>query len=239
MINICIGIQARSTSQRLPGKVLERIGYKTILERVLEAANSSSKYINRGTHKSNIFCSVYVLTPHGDKVADFCRQKRINFLEGDEYDVLSRYKKMADVFDASYVVRLTADCPFVPAEYISKAVNTAVKNELDYCSNVDPRFRTSPDGFDVEVISRRAMQWLEVNAKEKSDREHVTTKLRTKDAPALFKVGVILGRIDLSGIKLSIDTADDLQRGIDHFETLDKKISIAREIYGDKAIHRF
>jgi glutamate-1-semialdehyde 2,1-aminomutase len=239
MTNICIGIQARSTSTRFPGKVLERIGYKTVLERVVDSANSSSRYINRGTMKSALSTSVYVLTPHGDKVAEFCKAKRINCMEGDEFDVLSRYKKMADLFDCAYVVRLTADCPFVPAAYISKTINTAVKNNMDYCSNVDPRFRTSPDGFDVEVISRRAIQWLDTNATEKSDREHVTTKIRTRDKPSLFSVGVVLGHIDLSGIKLSIDTEDDLRRGIDHFETLDKKISVAREVYGDKSIHRF
>lgn len=238
-INVCIGIQARSTSVRFPGKVLEKIGQKTLLERILDNAYSSANYINRGTRYSKVFTKVSVLIPANDEIAKYCRLNKVSYVEGDEFDVLGRYKKLADIFDADYVVRLTADCPFVPDAYISKAINTAINNKLDYCSNVDPRFRTVPDGFDVEVISRRAIDWLDQNADEKLHREHVTTLIRTDDKPEDFAVGVIIGPIDLSNIKISIDTEEDLQRGREHFANLEAKIAKAKEIYGEKSLHRF
>lgn len=237
--NIAIGIQARSTSTRLPGKVLSKIKDKTILEMVYAAAKSSADYVNRGSDKSGNYAEVFVLTPYNDPVAEFCRSLNIKCIEGSEPDVLSRYKTMCDASSAKYVVRITADCPFVPPAYISKAINTALYNTLDYCSNVDPRFRTAPDGFDVEVISQRAMNWLNLNATDKSDREHVTTKLRSPDKPKEFTVGVIIGPIDISEVKISIDTEDDLQRGIEHHESLEAKIKLAMSTYGAKCVHRF
>lgn len=237
--NVCIGIQARSTSTRLPGKCLETIGSKTVLEHILDNAYSSANYINRGTRYSKIFTKVSVLIPTNDEIAKYCRLNKISYVEGDEHDVLSRYTKLAGIFDADYIVRLTADCPFLPAAFISKTINTCINNKLDYCSNVDPRFRTAPDGFDVEVMSRRALAWLDNNANEKLHREHVTTLIRTDEKPPEFEVGVIVGPIDLSHIKLSIDTEEDLLRGREHEANLRAKEDKVREIYGEKALHRF
>lgn len=237
--HIAIGIQARSTSKRMPGKVLSKIGDKTVLERVIDAAKSSADYTNFASYKTGNYVQISVLTPYNDPVAEFCRSIGTRCIEGSEDDVLSRYQTLCDAMDAQYIVRLTADCPFVPPAYISKAINTALYNKLDYCSNVDPRFRTAPDGFDVEVISQRAMNWLNINAKDKYEREHVTLKLRSQDKPKEFSVGVIIGPIDISHVKISIDTQEDFKKGVEHFESLEAKLKLAISIYGAKCVHKF
>jgi len=44
---VVIGIQARSTSTRLPGKIFEMVGNKKALEHVIDKAKSAKDYIQR------------------------------------------------------------------------------------------------------------------------------------------------------------------------------------------------
>lgn len=237
-----IGIQARSTSKRLPGKTLFKINDKTLLGHILDAANSCKKEINMRSMSNGMMVKVTVLCPKEDQIAAFCKNNHIYYLEGPEDDVLARYNRLSHVTNADYIVRLTADCPLVPAYAIQKAIKIAVKNKYDYCSNVDPRFRTYPDGFDIEVISKRAMEWLNENARLKEDREHVTTLLRKEGLSNGFRFGVIIGYIDhsdFSNTKLSVDTEEDLSSVTKHIQSIQSKIDRALSLYGKGSVHRF
>lgn len=238
-VNVVIGIQARSTSKRFPGKIFQPIGDKTLLDSIIDLAFKSANYINLHTKRTGINVRVAVLVPTGDEAARMCRKRRITVIEGSENDVLSRYVDMADKLEADYIVRLTADCPVLPPYVITKAVNTAIKNNYDYCSNVDPRFRTAPDGFDVEVVSRRALHWMNTNTTNTYHREHVTSILRSEEKPKEFTVGAIINYIDLEDLKLSVDTQEDLKRVQDHIRRLESKIEMAEMLLGKDAVHRF
>lgn len=238
--NVVIGIQARSTSKRFPRKIFARLGDKPILARVIDAVFKCATYLNRQTFRSKLFISVAVVTPTGDnEVIQYCTQKKMTVIEGPEHDVLTRYKNLLDASNADYIVRITSDCPLIPPPFITKAIKVAVMNKCDYCSNVDPRFRTSPDGFDVEVVSRRALEWAHANATESYDREHVTSILRGATIPNDFRVGVIIGYIDESSIKISVDTPEDLAKVQEQSKKLTEMISLSEKIYGEKSVHRF
>lgn len=131
--------------------------------------------------------------------------------EGSESDVLGRYYACLKKYPAAYIVRLTSDCPLLDPGMIDTIVSWTTHLKADYGSNLLPS--TFPDGLDVEVISARLLEYLHENATEPSDREHVTIRLRRdpvlQDQFSIFNLASIT---DYSGIKLSVDTKEDLER---------------------------
>ena len=235
---VAIGIQARSTSKRLPSKVFSDICGRPMLQWVIDAAKDGAGYLNRPGPNNNIEVSVTLLIPKGDPIKDVFGDK-LRIIEGDEDDVLSRYKELADYRSADFIVRITGDCPLIPPPVIAKAVNVAVKNNLDYVSNVDERLRVSFDGMDVEVISRNLLDYTFYNATDAKDREHVTTFIRRSSLPREFTMAHIIGYVDLSGTKLSVDTEEDLERVRGHKARILDALATAEKLSGQRSLHRF
>ena len=233
-VNVLIAIQARSNSTRFPGKIFELIGKKTVLQHVIDAAASAKFYIEQRSKKSNARCEIAVLHPEGDSNIVSGYKQSATLIAGDEHDVLSRFIKAKDLLKFDYVVRLTSDCPMVLDYIISKHINTAIYNNLDYVSNVQEECRQIADGFDVEIMSAKALDWLNENATTKEEREHVSIAIRTK-SPTCLDVGYISSRVDSSKIKMSLDTPEDLERIRAYYHEREFKIGIAKKkfnIYG-------
>lgn len=237
IIRVSIGIQARSTSERLPGKISMDICGKTMLEWVIDSANECAFYLNRPRLSMPYRVSVTALMPYNDIAIPFF-SKKVRVMEGPEDDVLARYVALAEAEQSDYVVRCTGDCALLPSYIITKAINTICHNRLDYVSNVDERLRLSADGFDVEVMSRRLLNYLAAEATEKKDREHVTTLFRRNQMQLKFKSGHLVGFIDLKGLKLSVDTEEDLERVREHKRAVLNAIYIAEQLSGRGSVHR-
>ena len=230
---VLIGVQARSGSTRLPKKAMALISGKTVLDRVLAACKVSAKYLNasRGCETRLV-----LLTPKDDELAREFRT-RCDVREGPELDVLERYVEAATHYDADYIVRITGDCPLIPSFVISKLVTLAQVNSYDYVSNVDERFRTTLDGADCEVISRDLLHDTWERATVAADREHVTTLIR-RSPPEWAKIGFVCNYFDMSHVKLSVDTEEDLERVRQAFESANDKYQRARLQFGQNNIHR-
>lgn len=235
--HVCIGIQARSNSHRFPRKVFELIDEKPMLRHVIDACDRASFYLNRHTFQSKIRASYAVLCPHRDEIQQ-AFGTRAMVIEGPEEDVLSRYKLLVTKLEPDYIVRVTSDCPLLPPFLITKHIKIAIANSYDYCSNVDEKVRTALDGYDVEVISRRALLWADENCSDPSLREHVTPILRTKLIPKDFKVGHVLGFLNQSHIKLSVDTPEDLERVRIEYDRVKKAHHLAEALAGKQNVHR-
>jgi spore coat polysaccharide biosynthesis protein SpsF (cytidylyltransferase family) len=182
-----------------------------------------------------VVCDVSVLTPPGDPIISKLKLPTLSAPGGEE-DVLLRYHHLANHTGADYIVRVTGDCPLLPPSVIVRHVNIATTNEYDYLSNVDERCRTAPDGYDCEVISRRLLTWLHESAKDASDREHVTTLAR-RAPPAWAKRGAIVSSLDLSAMKLSIDTEADFQSVENEAGKVDRALETAATLFGAN-VHR-
>lgn len=208
---IAIGIQARLSSERLPRKVLEDIHGRPMLDYVIHAAKNSAKYVN-GQGTRSVSCSVFLLIPEQEPELKQRFAHDCKIVEGSLDDVLSRFVTMQAVAEADWVVRITGDCPLLNPAIVTKCITCAEKMGLDYISNVHQDLRTSPDGMDCEVISSRLLLWLDENATDPKDREHVTTLLRKENYKNLdgFRVGHVVDRVDMSEVKLSVDTEEDL-----------------------------
>lgn len=236
MSRVLIGIQARSGSTRLPNKAFELIGERRLLDHVIESCKSAATYLERFENRFKMSSTVAVLTPGGDPIVQAFRHS-CSVFEGSENDVLDRYAAAADHFDADMIVRITGDCPLIPDYLIVKHVKTAYMNKYDYVSNVDEDTRTAMDGHDCEVMSRRLLDWLHDEATSNFDREHVTPMAR-REPPLWAKVGAVIHYHDQSGLKLSVDTADDLRRVREAFEMRDLKLRHAHKKFGKSAVHR-
>lgn len=230
-----IGIQARSTSTRLPGKCFAKIGDKMLLEHVYDACESAARYVNKFSSKTRNSVDVSLLVPMGDEIETIFKRKSI--MPGSEHDVLSRYVKAADLLDLDYVVRVTGDCPLIPPYLISKHITLAVECDYDYVSNAYGDYRTSLDGVDCEVISRRLLEHMDKNATEAFDREHVTTYAK-RCPPSWAKMGCVIGFFDHSNIKLSVDTEEDLENVRREYESVNKHLTEAEKIFGKQSVHR-
>lgn len=224
---VLIAIQARSTSSRLPGKARMLLNGVPILERVINAAKKSQYFINCAP-RYRVNTEVCLLVPRGDPLGEEYKN-HCPVIEGPEDDVLTRYHMALTTFNPDYIVRVTADCPLIPPFVITGHIIRAVQHQYDYVSNVDPRVRTAPDGHDCEVVSNRLMKWLDTHAVEKYDREHVTTLVRS-DPPPWAETANILGHVDESHLKLSVDTEEDLLFVRTYHEILRNKKKLAAEI---------
>lgn len=182
--------------------------------------------------------SVYLLIPDGDKIKEKFTHKA-QMIEGPEFDVLARYEKLLDLTSADYVVRVTGDCPLIPPPVITKAINVAVINGYDYVSNVDERLRLSFDGMDCEVISARLLKHMAKHAWTPQEREHVTLYARSFRCPKEFKTAHIVGYLDFSGLKLSVDTPEDLEAVRSQKSKVIEALKMAESLSGPRNFHRF
>ncbi len=199
-------IQARMTSTRLPGKVLADLNGKPalafMLDRVSRAADISGIVIATTTNAED------------DPVAALCKDMQVPVFRGDEMDVLGRYAGAAREFDASAIIRLTADCPMMDPALIDQAVSGFQNGDFDFFTNsLD---RTYPDGLDIEIFTRDTLEITDREADLPFQREHVTPYMRTgfyEDVPTGdFSVGQMKGPADFSHLRWTVDYPEDLRR---------------------------
>ncbi len=172
-------VQARRGSSRLPGKILQRLNGKTVLEHVLERL-----------HKVKNADMVVVATttqPADDEVATLAQRCGATVFRGDEHDVLSRYLGAARAVDADVILRVTSDCPLIDPELCEAVIAARGNSDADYTSNNMPRL--FPHGLDCEAFTRTALEMAARDATSPYDREHVTPWMRR--APELRRSNVI------------------------------------------------
>jgi spore coat polysaccharide biosynthesis protein SpsF len=192
-------VQARASSQRFPQKVLADVEGHPVLIRLLRRVRASSE------------CSSFAVATStredDDAVARLAESEDFAVVRGPLDDVLERYRLAAEALDADAVVRVTGDCPLVDPRVIDDVVRRFRETSADYVSNVRPP--TFPDGLDVEVISRPALERSARDAALPSEREHVT--LFVAEHPELFSPENVTHDPDLSDMRWTVDYPDDLE----------------------------
>lgn len=194
---IVVVLQARASSNRLPGKVLKPILGKPMLHHQIER-------IQRAKLPARLVLATSQ-NPEDDAVANVGQSAGIDVYRGDLEDVLDRFYRAAEPFAPSHVVRLTGDCPLTDPSIIDAVTRFAVDGDYDYASNsIQPTF---PDGLDVEVATFEALQTAWREATTRSDREHVMPFLHRQ--PDRFKLGNYENEKDLSALRWTVDEPAD------------------------------
>jgi len=95
---------------------------------------------------------------------------------GSEADVLDRYYRAAQRFDADTVVRITADCPLVDPAIVDRLIHRYHESGADCVSNKHKP--TYPLSLQGEVLSMSTLETMWDEATRPEDRKHVTRYVR-------------------------------------------------------------
>ena len=203
---ICIAIQARMSSSRLPGKVLMELDGVRVIDRVIasvnEAIDSTDIFVLTSTEASD------------DVLAAYLKEKGINVFRGSLDNVLQRFidfvREHREEYD--FVGRVCADSPFVDKRIIH-SVHSMASNEFDiittrYFEN-GKILSNVPKGKNYEIILCESLVNINVDETSNYAREHVI--------PTFFDNGYVVKSVNeayFSNLKAdcAIDTKEDLER---------------------------
>ena len=196
-------IQARTSSTRLPGKVLLELPYGsgiTVLQQVI-----------RRVKQSKMIETIVVATTEDradDAIADIASQEGVLSFKGSKENVLERYYLAAKTFGLTTIVRITSDCPCIDASVVDETINRYIHEQADYCSI--SAAKTFPHGLDNEVFSFSALDMAYNNARKDYEKEHVTPYIYRSN-PEAFKILIIHAPQELHDpeIRITLDTEED------------------------------
>lgn len=192
-------IQARMGSSRLPGKVLMPLGDTVVLDYVV----SRCKKID---NVADVIVATSTLD-QDDPIANWCMNYQVACFRGSEDDVLSRYVECARHYQPDYVIRVTADCPFVDYHLANQIIDTMQMNPSD----IHIIKGDLPRGLVVEMISYGALEYMHVHGKEHRHREHVTYyayEFPEKFTQTHFNIPEVLRHPQL---RITLDTTEDYE----------------------------
>ena len=230
-LNIIAIVQARLSSKRFPSKVLKKIGGLTMIELVYKRLQLS-KYLH----------DIVFAIPKNQlnkKLEIFLKKRKIKYFKGSEKNVAGRYLGAAQKFRASIIVRVTSDCPLVDPKILDKMLKIFKNSKLDYLANIkDPLNKKInfhyPDGFDLEIFTLNCFAKANSLIKSQFDKEHVTTFIRNSN---LFKKKFIKINKDLTNLKLSVDTEENLKDVTEIFKIFSPNINFSfYDLLNDKKI---
>jgi len=196
-------IQARTSSSRLPNKVLLDLYGKCLLERVIDKANKITKsdevWVATSVHEND------------DIIEYLCERTGTPFYRGSLLDVRWRYYHIAKQQNADIIVRITADNPFTEPEIADQLIETLINNpEKDYARMDKSKIL---DGTHSEVFTMTALEKSIKEFDDDQNREHVTPAMITH----MEKVEVIPSNNELipkTPYFIGVDTFEDFKRCI-------------------------
>ena len=215
-------IQARLGSARLPGKVLADLVGRPLLAHVIERAQAIrgvDEVVLSVPHEPDWIRRGVLWTEQaiGDVLTIVCAS--------DPADVLRRFYGVVSMPGAmdDTIVRITGDCPLLAPDVAETALAAFHAQGVDYLGTTRPELAV-PDGMDVEIFTRAALETAHQEATDPEDREHVTRFLWRQ--PERFKLGRMAavcesrcwrgdcpyGPCWALGLKLSVDEMVDLER---------------------------
>jgi spore coat polysaccharide biosynthesis protein SpsF len=203
-MNIVTVIQARTSSGRLPNKVLFPLCSEPLLIRMIERVDRAS-----------LAGTVVVATSSGrddDIIESICQRHKIECFRGHLTDLLDRHYQVAVHYAADAVVKIPSDCPLIDPAIIDKVIGYYVNHcpAYDYVSNLHPA--SYPDGNDVEIMSFEAIEKAWKEASRPLEREHTTPYIW--ENPDKFSTGNVLWELgaDFSAShRWTIDYEEDYQ----------------------------
>lgn len=217
ILSFTLILQCRLKSTRLPSKALKEIdGYPMIV------------FIQKRLSllKDKIDNLVLAIPEDEYDVFKDLLQPGFSLVTGDHEDVLSRFGRAFELFPADYMIRTTADNPFVSIKVISDNIDL-LKNNFQSVSKLqlyDYLTRENlPIGVQTEFIKNNAF-WKAFEKSDKSyHREHVTPYIY--ENPDIFNIGKVPfpGFELISDVRLTVDTTEDYSLILGIIEEYKKK----------------
>jgi spore coat polysaccharide biosynthesis protein SpsF len=198
-------LQARTSSSRLPGKVLLPLAGAPMIvrqiERVRRAARIDQLVVATSEDASD------------DELARTLAGAGVAVHRGPLDDVLARFTGALAAFGtADHVVRLTGDCPLADPVVIDATIDKVIDAGAVYGSNTPPdapfpNGRTFPKGLDVECMTAAALTAAAARAASPEEHEHVTWALHRR--PDLYRQAFLSQAADEGEVRWTVDYPDD------------------------------
>ena len=188
-------IVARYNSKRLPGKAMLKIANRPILEHLflrIKKANSLDKII---------FCTTK--DKSDDVLAKLAKKNKISVFRGEEKNVLGRMLKSTKKSIPDVMIRITGDDILIDIDYMEKAIDYHLSNNLDYTDH-----KKLPSGVETEIFNRKILNFINENAEDNSGTEYLTYYI--KDNEQYFRTGsATVEKKHQKNIRLTIDSRKD------------------------------
>lgn len=194
-MHVAAVVQARMSSQRLPGKVLAPLAGRPALAWLLERLAPFEVVVATSDE------------PSDEPVADFCAERGVECFRGPLADVAARFAGVIERYRLDAFVRVNGDSPLLDPALVAQGIELFHAATPDLATNVFPR--SFPSGQSVEVVDAEA--FLAVRGEfDERDREHVTTFFYAR--PERFRIENFSAAMPYEGPSHAVDTAEDLAR---------------------------
>jgi spore coat polysaccharide biosynthesis protein SpsF len=198
-------------SSRLPGKILKPLGETDVLSYVTKRCKKIKKI-------EEVIVGTSTL-PQDDAVENWCKENGIACFRGSEEDVLDRFVECAKQYQPDYVMRVTADCPFVDYLMADEMMSLLEKERTD----IVLLNGSLPRGLAVELISYEALLYIHAYGKEHRHREHVTYYAYEYKEKFSSSVYNIPNSYQYPKLRITLDTEEDylvISKTAHHFNEL-------------------
>ncbi len=199
-------VQARTSSNRLPNKILYNCKENyNFLEYFYKRCRMSKK-INRiiiATTTNN----------RDDIICDICQRNNWLYFRGSENDVLERFYMCAKKFKCNNIIRVTSDCPLIDYRIIDDMIDFFLNNNADYLETKYYGKHGFPDGLNPGIFSIEALELAQNNSNDKSEREHIIPYFNKKLKKIQYDLKINKNKyqnINFEKLHLSLDTKQDL-----------------------------
>ncbi len=199
-------IVARSGSSRVPGKSLIKINNEPVLKHIID--------ISKNINGLNEICLATTNLSSDDDLEVIARNENINVFRGDPENVLDRIYDTAKYYEADIVVYIGGDCPLLDPHIVSQALKYFIKIKCDYLNNYDNP--TLPGGYDINIISFKALEYAFLNAIAPSQRIHAFSYLTFHPnifniQQFLYVIEIVNNNTDISTFHWSLDYPEDIE----------------------------
>jgi len=216
-------LQARTTSSRLPGKVMMNINGRPMIfwqiQRILQATKVNELVVATSTESTD------------DLLVKFLEDNLVPVHRGSLDDVLSRFIEVAAKHPHDALVRLTGDCPLVMPKLMDQMIDEFFERDVDYLSNT--LVPTFPDGLDIEIVKYGVLEKLSSFTLRNNDLEHVTYGVYSR--PEIFRLSNFLNEFDQSNERWTVDYQEDL----DFVRTIFKAFSGREALFSYQELQEF
>jgi len=182
-------------SERLPGKVLAQIGDRPLILWTLAALSAVAA-----------LDGIVVATttrPDDEPLVRLLRDRSWRVHRGPSRDVLTRCWEAVTPPNPGFVVRVTADNPFIDPDLVAAQIDLATSDRCDYVGAAG-----WPLGTGAEVASGMALEAAVREAADPAEREHVMPFIYNR--PERFRIGSVAPPDPPIPGRFTVDTVEDL-----------------------------
>ena len=172
MVKTDIIVEARTTSNRLPRKIIKEILGRPVIELMIER-------LKRISNVNDIIIAT-TTNKEDDIIEKISKKNDVLCFRGSENDVLGRVLEAAKKFNTDVIVEITGDNPLIDKSISESVIKFFLDNLETYdfvsndvgCYNENFKFNLSL-GFNVKVFKTSLLNSVNKKTNNPVDREHV------------------------------------------------------------------